>query len=359
MLTQTLKGFLTARSRDKDDEAHSNLMLTARVLSLWIAGSLLSVLMWGATTADGAGWRWLQQTVSVFGRASIVAGGAFAVGTLFGFLFGIPKTVQEQVDATAGRKLAADGSAAVQSTNTNLEQISDWLTKILVGVGLTQIHELRGQLASIGRYFAVGNAPAITLAMVCNFAVAGFLTGYLLTRLFLTGAFLAVERSLRDLTRKAEQLQKAGRFEAALTRYESALKQITPETPPEQRQEAFEGAIFNSLYEDPPLGFQKAIEYGNQYLRGEKGKPRARIVAYLAGAYGQQYAYEQKDASPERLKEIRGLALESARRALESDPGVIELLRMMWDPSYPSKSPGDDDLEVFFPDDEFRALLSK
>jgi hypothetical protein len=108
------------------------------------------------------------------------------------------------------------------------------------------------------------------------------------------------------------------------------------------------------------VGFQKAIEYGNQYLRGEKGKPRARILAYLAGAYGQQYAYEQKnDASLERLKEIRGLALESARRALESDPGVIELLRMMWDPSYPSKSPGDDDLEVFFPDDEFQALLSK
>jgi hypothetical protein len=29
----------------------------------------------------------------------------------------------------------------------------------------------------------------------------------------------------------------------------------------------------------------------------------------------------------------------------------------MWNPEYPSKSPGDDDLEVFFEDDDFRALL--
>jgi len=32
------------------------------------------------------------------------------------------------------------------SGNTNLEQISDWLTKILVGVGLTQLREIPGQV---------------------------------------------------------------------------------------------------------------------------------------------------------------------------------------------------------------------
>src|SRR5205085_11890184 len=36
----------------------------------------------------------------------------------------------------------------LQSVNTNLEQISDWLTKILVGVGLTQFGSLRGNYAS-------------------------------------------------------------------------------------------------------------------------------------------------------------------------------------------------------------------
>ena len=32
---------------------------------------------------------------------------------------------------------------------------------------------------------------------------------------------------------------------------------------------------------------------------------------------------------------------------------------MMWDPRNPSKSPEDDDLEVFFDDDEFRKLLGE
>jgi hypothetical protein len=31
----------------------------------------------------------------------------------------------------------------------------------------------------------------------------------------------------------------------------------------------------------------------------------------------------------------------------------------MWDPTYSSKSPGDDDLEVFFDDREFKDLLGR
>jgi tetratricopeptide (TPR) repeat protein len=359
MLADALKGLLP-RPRD-DDEAHANLKLTARVLTLWVAGSLLSVLVWGATLATGVGWAWIRQILSVFGPASIVASGAFAVGALFGFLFGIPKTLQDQAGTAAQGQGKPEREAAVQATNTNLEQISDWLTKILVGVGLTQLYKARGELGTLGNYFAVASAPAVTLAMVLNFSIAGFLTGYLLTRLFLTGAFMVVERSIRDLTRKAEQLQQAGQFDAALVRYESALKQLSPDTPREQRSEIYEGLIFNSLYEPAPRGFQKAIDYGTQYLSDQKASPNAKILAYLAGAYGQQWKYErdQKRAPQQTLEEIRSKALEAARKALEANPGVIELLRMMWDPSYPSKSPGDDDLEVFFDDKDFRALLGQ
>src|SRR5690242_16782606 len=45
------------------------------------------------------------------------AGAFFAVGMSAGFIFGIPRGSHKYV-------------------NSNLEQISDWLTKILVGVGL-------------------------------------------------------------------------------------------------------------------------------------------------------------------------------------------------------------------------------
>lgn len=354
-----LNGLLPT-SKDDDSEAHSNLKLTSQALTLWTFGSLFSVLMWCTTFSAGGGiLPDFPRTLSLFGQAVITAAGAFAVGAFLGFLFGIPKTLQDQKDAGEQGQSAA---GTFQTTNTNLEQISDWLTKILVGVGLTQLYQLREELGALGSYFAVASSPSITLAMILNFSIAGFISGYLLTRLFLTGAFVAVERSLRELTTNAQKLQQEKKFGAALTRYESALQKIGPATTPQQRREVYEGLIFNSLYEDPPDGFQKAIEYGELYKQDTKAiVPSAQIHAYLAGAYGQQYVHERdkNKASEEKLQEIRARALEEVRTALEISPSVGDLLRLMWDPNYPTKSPGDDDLQVFFDDEEFKALLDK
>lgn len=78
--------------------------------------------------------------------------------------------------------------------NTNLEQISDWLTKILVGVGLVQLGSIVDSLGDLADYIAeaLGGGPAgapFALALVMYFTVAGFLVAYLWTRLNLTGAF--------------------------------------------------------------------------------------------------------------------------------------------------------------------------
>ncbi len=125
------------------------------------------------------------------------------VGVLGGFLFGIPRVLQGSESGGAG----ASPSSSVPSTlpaqppyqqrvNTNLEQISDWLTKIIVGLGLVELrsiprhmHELAGWMASgittgdPDRY-----APSCA-AIVIYFSIIGFLVGYLLTRLFLADAF--------------------------------------------------------------------------------------------------------------------------------------------------------------------------
>lgn len=218
---------------------------------------------------------------------------ASAVGTLIGFLFGIPRTLQDE------KLLASDGSS--QSVNTNLEQISDWLTKILVGVALTQLHSLRGELTQLANYFAIAGAPSVTLAIVLNFGIAGFFSGYLLTRLFLAGAFEEAQRSLRAQATKAAKLQEAGHFEAALNEYEAALQQITPRTPKDEQLHVYEGVVFNSLYEPPPTGFEKGIRYATQFLRDEPRGASGRLVAYLAAAYGQQYRYERDhDRAPEK-----------------------------------------------------------
>jgi hypothetical protein len=66
----------------------------------------------------------------------------------------------------AESSLSAAAPSSVQSAlyrpNTNLEQISDWLTKILVGVGLTQLAQVRSGAAVLSEALkpVLGNTQA-------------------------------------------------------------------------------------------------------------------------------------------------------------------------------------------------------
>ena len=121
-----------------------------------------------------------------FGPVSVgalLAGASTVVGGLFGFLFGIPRS---------GATVREGGGA--YRPNTNLEQLSDWLTKILVGVGLTQIQDLSESFVWLveraGPAVADGDLGNVAAgAVMVLYTVCGFVAGYLLTRLYLTGAF--------------------------------------------------------------------------------------------------------------------------------------------------------------------------
>ena len=77
--------------------------------------------------------------------------------------------------------------------NTNLEEISDWLTKIIVGVTLVEVKPLIGRLGQAAILIAgsLGGNSRISFAyaVMMYFTVTGFLGGYLLTRLYLQKAF--------------------------------------------------------------------------------------------------------------------------------------------------------------------------
>jgi len=91
----------------------------------------------------------------VVALAALVAGGAFGVGGLVGFLFGIPRSL-------AGIKTEDDKSqSGAYRANTNLEEISDWLTKILVGVGLVQFATFAQHFRELVDFMgpAFGSAP--------------------------------------------------------------------------------------------------------------------------------------------------------------------------------------------------------
>jgi hypothetical protein len=93
--------------------------------------------------------------------------------------------------------------------NTNLEQISDWLTKILVGVGLTQMPEIIGFFKTIATEAgpAFGDTPSgkiIAVSIVVHYILAGFFQGFLLAYLWLPGAFARAMEELRQ-KRKSEE----------------------------------------------------------------------------------------------------------------------------------------------------------
>jgi MFS family permease len=129
--------------------------------------------------------------------------GYFSLGFVVGFLFGIPRVLQ----AEGNRKPGAEGGNYEQRVNTNLEQISDWLTKIIVGLGLVQLRTVPSHLQKAAQWMAesfvgplaAGTAPSEAAtsfagALIIFFTVLGFLGGYLTTRLFLAGAFGRADR---------------------------------------------------------------------------------------------------------------------------------------------------------------------
>lgn len=152
-------------------------------------------------------------TALLWAMACLVAGGAV------GFLFGIPRVLQRDPPAPSDEASdEEDGGGYRMLVNTNLEQISDWLTKIIVGVGLIQLHELPGVLFEAATFVGTGlgaDATVLAMALLSYFTVTGFLCGYLMTRLYLAGAFARAdasvsvggsELSLPDAVRQMAQL---------------------------------------------------------------------------------------------------------------------------------------------------------
>jgi hypothetical protein len=75
--------------------------------------------------------------------------------------------------------------------NQNIEAVSDWLTKILVGVGLVNFQAIGAFTTRMSTYLAEGTGTHTSFAMglIVYFFVIGIIQGYILTRLFLAKPF--------------------------------------------------------------------------------------------------------------------------------------------------------------------------
>jgi hypothetical protein len=87
-----------------------------------------------------------------------------------------------------------------------MEEISDWLTKLLVGVGLVELKGAPHALAVAANYVAASLVAgarsqrameSIAASIIIYFTVEGFIGGYLLTRIFFQIAFQRSDEKLR------------------------------------------------------------------------------------------------------------------------------------------------------------------
>lgn len=113
-----------------------------------------------------------------------LGGGAGMIGAVLGFIFGIPKTSESTADDVARSRV-----------NTNLGQISDWLTKILVGASLTSIAALPHFLVKLvnfldhGAYQRLPGGGTLAVFVILYFSALGFYWSYLETRTIITALF--------------------------------------------------------------------------------------------------------------------------------------------------------------------------
>ena len=143
--------------------------------------------------------------------ALLWAFGIFTAGAAIGFLFGIPRVLQQdEVTAPNPPPGGAEGSqpGALNSytirVNTNLEQISDWLTKIFVGLGLIQLQRVPEHLNRAATFvgYGLGNGSKFFAgALIVYFALVGFLGFYLITRLYIAGAFSRADQAASQRAR--------------------------------------------------------------------------------------------------------------------------------------------------------------
>lgn len=187
-----------------------------------------------AVAQYGAGFRTFLLTLAI---SAVVAVTATGIGSLLGFLFGIPRSLQgsggaveqKPADGNGGPSAARADTTRAFLSNTSLEEISDWLTKIIIGLGLVQFQLLIDYLYRAALYaasFVAGERieiekipkldydPAVAtpfyFGLIVVSLIAGCLLSYLETRTRLMLLFIDAENANKERARDQRLAVKAG-----------------------------------------------------------------------------------------------------------------------------------------------------
>ena len=311
---------------------------------------------------------------AAIGIGGSILGAGVAVGGFLGFLFSVPRILTKEAAGDEGRQAKPVKSedprrARLLASNTNLERISEWLTTMLVGVGLSQLTLLGAKfqmfadfLASHAKVFGTGSTshagalPVVGPFLLIFGIVSGFVFLYLYTRIYLSPLFQHVEEVFGERGEPGQELLKVGQPEVQ----EAAAQLAQASESPSMTYAAGAASlsvnesldvIFNLLYEKD--GYEKAIAIGNTIA----GTSAAKLPKYwflMCAALGQKHhQLKLKGSSADDLRTIRNAVLDAARQAVRLDPKYKKRLTMLLDPNG-----RDNDLQDFADDVDMRRILS-
>jgi hypothetical protein len=329
------------------------------------------------------------------GTGLLLALGFLAVGMLLGFLFGLPRSPRKPAEKTQGDTNPRNSDEKTQTLqarkddertgygdNTNLEEVSDWLTKIIVGLGLIDLKDAPHQLKQLSDFFAVTCGSefcgAIFLTLGAFFFVIGFVSSYILARVYVKLAFALTDALL------APGVEKVAKETAKETTKETIKEAVAENTQTSwgsvKAMSLVRMAIdTNNLKEASDSQLNLAIQFINEALATkpahdieyialvEKGRALKRKALLVSGAERNRLlgqALGELDVA-RRLAPDRGAALYNAAcyRSLMDPPAVKEALAdlkegLRLSPTLKKKAKEDDDLKVLRNEPEFKAIMA-
>ena len=134
----------------------------------------------------------------------MVSAACFAGGSAIGFLFGLPKKGTALKMADGGETPAQNQSE--YEDNTNLQEVSDWLTKIIVGLSLIKLNTILGWIDNAARTIDQAFGSGCKTKCLYDFYAFGY---GVIAFYFLLGAgliYLWSRTNLKDLLSRQRQL---------------------------------------------------------------------------------------------------------------------------------------------------------
>src|SRR5579859_2165868 len=212
------------KPKQDSDEVSYNLAMR-RVVYLVLIGCGVAIFYAFRFVSDG-----IANIFETWTNAMMAGGAALVCGGLLGFLFGVPHTREEGAGRSSGKEPTEETNQpdkllrSTQTTyrpNTSLEQISDWLSKMLVGVGLVEIKVIPEKLRGVAAYVAKGlgddeSAKTFAMTELLYFSICGFVFGFLWARLYLPRWFRQVdEAQIQKLGEKIDRIAAQQNADAA------------------------------------------------------------------------------------------------------------------------------------------------